>query len=89
MINLTIQGKDRDVNLILSETFLGEKKRITGRAIFHFMALLLETKIWEMTDAIPKHLLFHIPAVQRGLVHTSYLLAQFKYFAVFLAVFLL
>lgn len=26
---------------------------------------------------------FHIPAVQGGVVHTSYLLAQFKYFDVF------
>lgn len=42
-----------------------------------------EIKIWETADYIPKHLLFHIPAVQRGVVHTSDLLAQFKYFAVF------
>lgn len=38
-----------------------------------------------MKDAIPKHLLFHIAAVQKGVVQTSYLHAQFKSFAVFLS----
>lgn len=32
---------------------------------------------------VPQILQFHIPAVQGGVVHTSYLLAQFKYFALF------
>ena len=32
---------------------------------------------------VPQILQFHIPAVQGGVVHTFYLLAQFKYFAVY------
>lgn len=82
MINLTIQEKDIDVNLILSVWNIFWKKKNRGRAVFHFMALLLE-RFGQKTNAIPKHLLFYIPSVQRGVVHTSYLLAQFKYFAVF------